>query len=483
MDVRRSPGRAFVGRLAIALLASTLVMTGLVLGVNREIDRKLNRIPRIPLDTAAPPPDGANYLLVGSDTRQCSSGDTFNDGFVGDSQRSDTIMVVHVEPKAERTLVVSFPRDLYVTVRGQGQTRINAAFARGPQGVIDALADNFGIEIHHYIQLDFCSFMGIVDEVGLVPTYLPYLARDLQTGFGPDHAGCLFLNGEVALQYVRSRQLQYRDDRTGRWEDADPIPDIGRIGRQQEFMRKLAGLAVAKSLDNPFTANNVADEVVGNLKADEGFTSSDAKALIRAFRTINPDDQSSLEFATIPWTGGPLTPAGESVLYRVKALESAILERLSTFSDQTPTRIDPATVKLRFTNASGRVNLAEATRDGLVALGFVGGPASESTKRLDQTQVRYSPDAVGALEKAKLVLRYLDPAARLVPKGVAGADVEIVLGRDFRAILTPTDAAPPGTTTTAGPAVEEPAPTTTTTVPAVQGAISRFPAPAPREGC
>ncbi|MBZ4251834.1 hypothetical protein LAJ57_13060, partial [Streptococcus pneumoniae] len=86
---------------------------------------------------------------------------------------------------------------------------------------------------------------------------------------------------------------------------ADIVPDIGRIARQQEFMRRLAGIAVQKSLANPFTANVVADKIVNGLKVDDAFDKTSVFALLDAFRTLNPDDQSALEMVTLPWKTGP----------------------------------------------------------------------------------------------------------------------------------------------------------------------------------
>ncbi len=61
--------RAFFRRYVIALGASATLMVGTVVAVNYVIDRKLDAVDRVKVDIAAPPPEGANYLLIGSDTR------------------------------------------------------------------------------------------------------------------------------------------------------------------------------------------------------------------------------------------------------------------------------------------------------------------------------------------------------------------------------------------------------------------------------
>src|SRR5438045_2653510 len=112
MPVRRSPLRAFFRRYVIALGVAVSVMVSSVFAVNYVIDRKIAKITRVKVDIAAAPPEGANYLLIGSDTRAFAKkkGDKqkYGDEASGDvgGQRSDTMMVVHVEPDAQRTLVV-----------------------------------------------------------------------------------------------------------------------------------------------------------------------------------------------------------------------------------------------------------------------------------------------------------------------------------------------------------------------------------------
>ena len=181
-----SPRRAFFGRCVISLAVATSFMAAGVAVVNHGIDDRIGQIHRIALREAEPPPQGANFLIIGSDTRTFAgqSGDVggFGDPSVdpnAQGKRSDTLMVAHVEPGSQHTLVVSFPRDLWVDIPGlQGKHKINAAYdAEGAQGVIDTLKVNFGIDIHHYMQVDFQSFQAVVKTIGNVKVSFPYPAR------------------------------------------------------------------------------------------------------------------------------------------------------------------------------------------------------------------------------------------------------------------------------------------------------------------
>src|SRR4029078_1761225 len=126
--------------------------------------------------------------------------------------RSDTMMVVHADGDA--SYVVSFPRDLMVNVPGLGRQKINAAFNKGPQRVIDTLAQDFNVPINHYLEVNFKSFEDIVNAVGSVPVWIPQQKRDthFRLGalvYGP---GCYELDAPTALAYVRSRYPEYYEN-------------------------------------------------------------------------------------------------------------------------------------------------------------------------------------------------------------------------------------------------------------------------------
>ena len=222
----------FFGRYVISLaVASALMVTGVAL-VNRGINERVANITRVKLKLAEPPPGGANFLIIGSDTRAfvgnqdlaSQFGDPSTDPNV-EGQRSDTLMVAHVEPSSQRTFVVSFPRDLMVDVPGTpGRSQINSAYASGgPQLVVDTLKANFNIDISHYLEVDFKSFQEIVDAIGNVQVYLPGRTRDLETGLStPYGAGCYPLDGGAALAYVRARHLQVSDPNGDIVDDFQP---------------------------------------------------------------------------------------------------------------------------------------------------------------------------------------------------------------------------------------------------------------------
>jgi LCP family protein required for cell wall assembly len=486
MSPRRSPLRAFAGRFTVAFVVAALFMGGAVFAVNYVIDSKLDDVARVDVSTADAPPDGANYLIIGSDTRAFVENQdeekAFGDSGKESGQRSDTMMVVHVEPGSQRTLLLSFPRDLLVDIPGMGKSRINAAFNEGPDKVIETLQSNFGVEINHYLEVDFQSFQGIVRAIGNVPVYFPYPARDDKTGLYLYIPGCVRLDGAASLAYVRARSLEYYSEEESSWVAADTIPDINRIARQQDFIRRLAGLAVAKSLNNPLTANEIADEVLQNLTIDDDLEKGDIFELIDAFRTINPDDTTSLEFATFPFQDGP-NYNGADVLYPREVDDETspgwhyYVDRLRDFSGNAGVSTaspKPEDVKLKVLNGSGRVNEAAGVIAEFRKLGFEGaGTGNDDRGTITTTEVHYKP---GAEAKGRLVLSYIDPDARLVADSdLKGADVAVVLGTEFSTIVTPAATTP---TTTAVPGATAGTPAATSTAPQInnQGKLGE-PAP------
>jgi LCP family protein required for cell wall assembly len=479
-----SPGsslRAFGVRYAIALGVAIVFMIGAVVTVNYIINDKINSVARIDVKTAPAPPNGANYLLVGSDTRafvkNAGEKQAFGDSKNTSGQRSDTMMVLHVEPEAKRTFVVSFPRDLWVRIPGVGMAKINAAFNTGPDKVIETLKANFGVDINHYLQVDFQSFQGIVRAIGSVPVYFPYPARDKETNLAVINPGCTRLDGPGALAYVRSRSLEYFAKSTKEWISADIIPDIGRIARQQSFIRSIASLAKVKGLNNPLTANEIVDRVLENLKIDKGLTKDNIFELIDAFRTIDPNSQTALDMETLPWASGP-DQNGAQVLYPDQRADAVVIARLQDFSGSSNIPlVDPDHVTIKVLNGTGRAGVAEGAIAELKKLGFHGKQAGSDPRGIVKlTEVRYGP---GAEAKGELMLSYLSPNARLVADStLKGVDLAVVIGSDFKAILQPVTA----TTTTTAPTTTAPASagtsatTTTTTSP---GAAPIFPAPVP----
>ncbi|HJQ29127.1 MAG TPA: LCP family protein [Rubrobacter sp.] len=154
---------------------------------------------------------GQRAVLLGSDARD------------GEASRSDTIVVT----KAGGGML-AVPRDTLVDIPGVGKDKINAAFASGgPELTVETLENLTGVQIDDYVVVRFGGVEEIVDALGGIT-----LEVDQPIKVGIDGrrvyipAGTQKLDGLEALAYVRYR--------------GGPTADIGRIGRQQKFLRELA---------------------------------------------------------------------------------------------------------------------------------------------------------------------------------------------------------------------------------------------------
>ena len=266
-----------------------------------------------------------NVLLVGSDSRDRLGGDdaeAAGKDEVG-GERSDTIILLHVDPRRQRAGILSIPRDLYVPIAGTGESdRVNTAFALGgPERLLATVQESLGIQINHFAEIDFVGFREVVDALGGVSVFVPNPARDTYSGLELPQAGCVELNGEQALAWVRSRHYEYLTG--GRWVE-DPRGDLGRIGRQQDFLRRVMEKAVSTGISNPLQLNRLIGIGVRNLTVDAGMSTKDIASVARRFRTVDPDTVDTLVLPT-----EPRTVAGKEVLVLKEPEAKATVERLN----------------------------------------------------------------------------------------------------------------------------------------------------------
>ncbi len=244
------------------------------------------------------PSKSMNVLLTGSDGRSCLDPDSpyagaFTSGGSPGGSRSDTIILLHLDPARKQLALLSFPRDLWVPIAG-GRTkdRINSAFdAENPNPLIQTIESVFGVHIDHYIGVDFCAFKSLVDATGGIQIPFEFPARDTHTGLSVEEPGCHAMQGDEALAYVRSRYYEYKDG--SKWV-SDGSSDYGRIARQQDFIRRLAARALDKGATNPLTAKRLLDVAhQSNVKIDDGLSLSDLIRLARSIRDLGPDTAQS----------------------------------------------------------------------------------------------------------------------------------------------------------------------------------------------
>lgn len=162
------------------------------------------------------PEDQVNVLLMGSDQR------------IGDpSFRTDTIVLATLNPSMGTVTLTSFPRDLYLYIPGWTTSRINTIFNLGGfQLLQQTFLYNFGIQVDHYVMVNFSAFTRTIDELGGIDVTVAVELKDHRDQMGKYvvEPGVNTMDGETALWYVRSRYT---------------TSDFDRGRRQQEVLKGL----------------------------------------------------------------------------------------------------------------------------------------------------------------------------------------------------------------------------------------------------
>ena len=181
-------------------------------------------------------------LLLGSDARA-------DDPDMG--ARTDTIILVRIDPTKNRISMVSIPRDTRIEIEGQGFQKFNAAYTfGGPSGTIAEVKKLTGVDIDHYAEINFEGLVGLVDAIGGIDVVVDEVIDDEDAG-GHIDAGEQHLDGEHALILARSRA--YVDG------------DYSRQANQ----RKVIMAIINKGLTAPAT------ELSGLIKASTKFLKTD----------------------------------------------------------------------------------------------------------------------------------------------------------------------------------------------------------------
>jgi len=268
-----------------------------------------------------------NYLITGSDNNACISKDSpFYGGFsnrAGYGERSDSLMVVRVNPIDNQAAILSFPRDMWVKQAGSNRSnRINANFEKkNPNRLVRNIKENFGISIDHYINIDFCAFAAIVDAVGGVRVPFTYKAQDKMTGFKVLRARvCYTFQGDHALAYMRSRHYRWFNPKTMAWT-RDGTSDWGRISRQQDFMKRVIRKSLEKSKTNPRVASGILNAALKNIITDDKLTPLTVLQLGQAMKNFNTETMGSY---TMPGNGQVI----DDMAVIVPDLESATSKKI-----------------------------------------------------------------------------------------------------------------------------------------------------------
>lgn len=261
-DKQKTPGKAFLVAIVVLLVLVILFCAALII-----INSYMNKIDRVDenIDVVAPEnqdfetdkeidtslsvtdaedvewhqteslqdEDLINIMLVGQDSR----GNT--------RERSDTMILVSINPNTGEVAMISFLRDLYVQIPGYYDNRMNAAYAFGGFPLLyEVMEVNFGITCDGGIEVNFEGFKDIVDVIGGVDVELTYRESEV---VGTYVEGVNHLDGEQALTYARIRKLD---------------SDFGRTSRQRTVLQAILNKVRHLSVTELFSLVNTCMEFV-----------------------------------------------------------------------------------------------------------------------------------------------------------------------------------------------------------------------------
>lgn len=243
---------------------------------------ELHVAPRRRLVAPPPEPSAQTILLIGSDHRWASG---------AHNARSDTIILARIEPSRHRIALLSIPRDLYVAIPGHGHDRINEAFHHGGERLLTRVVrETFGVEIDHFVEVDFHGFQDFVSALGGV--YLPVDQRYFNQNVGTAatnyadidlQPGYQLLDGRQALAFARFRHTD---------------SDLVRASRQQLLLRTAAHQVLAGGWD-PFRIRRLAYAFARATTSDIS-SLGEVYALAQAIRDTPPSGIARLTVQASP---------------------------------------------------------------------------------------------------------------------------------------------------------------------------------------
>ncbi|MFI6034128.1 LCP family protein [Streptomyces sp. NPDC051315] len=384
-------------------------------------------------------PGSKNILVVGSDSREGANAEYGNKKDLTTMQ-SDTLMVLHVPADRKWAAIVSFPRDSWVEIpacdMGNGKTssphkgKINEAFAIGGTSgeVAEAAACSIktveahtGLRIDNFMSVDFSGFKGMVDALDGIEV-CPEQAIKSDKARLDMKAGCQTVDGETALGYVRVRY------------GVGDGSDIGRIGRQQEFMNALVKKAKER-LTSPNSLYGFLQSATKSLTTDPDLAGiQPIYALANELKGIPSDRLAFLTVPNYPREADIPTDRANVVWQYPQAAN--LFTSLAKDKEMTKAQLQAAvkdlvyasSVRVQVLNGTGVSGRAAAVAEKLRTAGFTVAGTGNAPETVSKTAITFPT----GLEKQAAVLSSRLPKARSAASADATAGVvTLVVGPDL----------------------------------------------------
>ena len=385
-------------------------------------------------DIFTPPPDPMApffMLLIGLDDSE------------GGTSRSDSLILLYVNPEAKQLVMISIPRDTRVPIPGYYTTKINAAYSfgagsansTGPALCVKTVSAFAGVDIAYFAEINFGGFVGLVDRLGGVTVDVPYPVNDREAGPSVLSAGIQVLNGEQALTFVRTRK-------TG--------DDYQRQANQRTFLMALARqvlsssptdmIAAIRGMTDSIHSNMSVDEIIGLAMAFRGFRESDIHTYSVPSTTAYIDNVSYVLANENNWRslinavkrGEYPDPASVGIDAYVGGTETGIGDTVLNPGDGILSEEQRSGFVIDVRNGWGYKGAASSVSDSLALAGYQQGEVSNTNSFVyHETLVVYSEEAdYPAAQDIVIRLGF----GRVIPslgRYDFNGDVLVVVGEDY----------------------------------------------------
>lgn len=328
--------------------------------------------------------------------------------------RSDSMLLVHVNPQLKGVNVLSIPRDTQVEIPNIGTTKINQANASGgPALVGKVVTDSFnGVQVDRYIRFSTDAFRALIDQVGGVRVYVPMdmayedktqkLSIDLKQGWQT-------LNGDQAEQFARFRN--------------DGLGDIGRVQRQQTLLKSLK-----EQMASPF----VVPRIPGILQTMQKYvdTNLSFEEMVAILNYGLGLDQKAVKMVLLPGRFSDPKEFRASYWIMDDRKRDRIMKDFFEITDLN-VEADIAPLRIAIQNASSQPKAAEVLQEKLNKAGYNNTYITDAwSETQTQTQIILQsgkPDAVDMIQQA-IGIGILETSST----GDLDSDITIRIGNDFQ---------------------------------------------------
>lgn len=333
--------------------------------------------------------------------------------------RSDTMLLVRLNPDIQKASLLTIPRDTQVDIPGLGVEKINAAnWKGGPELAAEVVSHTLnGVEVDRYVRVSTGAFRDLVDVVGGVEVFVPRVMKyddntqKLHIDLKP---GLQTLSGKQAEGFVRFRH--------------DDLGDIGRTQRQQMLMK-----ALQKKFQNPLMLARLPEVFsVMQKHIDSNLSLGEMLALVQFGMQVKPNQ---FQMVMLP---GRFSMPDEFPLSYWLMDRAATNKVMKTYFEVEPSAADiagpdatnPADVKVVVQNASGDPEGSRRMADYLIQAGFTNVEIEDdSPEPLSTTQV---VPQWGNLEVAQQLQQKI-PTSEVTTDSTGNlrSDITIRVGRDW----------------------------------------------------